>query len=133
MHHLNLVAYLGVSKVKQPLADFSIIHELVNFQENGRYADIIAFGEIRGTNRWYDLGHFHMRDTENTSYSHWLDVIHGYSDVALLPSNYECCIRFMSILINVRALVRSLQKRPTNRYTRHQLKVLREDMAVLLI
>jgi aminoglycoside phosphotransferase (APT) family kinase protein len=33
------------------------------YQENGRYTGIIDFGEIRGTDRWYDLGHFHMRFT----------------------------------------------------------------------
>ncbi|MGH2495374.1 MAG: phosphotransferase [Ktedonobacteraceae bacterium] len=109
--------------------DFDMTHI---FQENGRYTGIIDFGEIRGTNRWYDPGHFHVRDGEYTSYSHWLDIVHGYSEVALLPSNHECCIRFMSTLINVRALVRSLQKRPANRYIRHQLEVLKENMAVLL-
>ncbi len=99
--------------------DFDTTHI---FQEYGRYTGIIDFGEIRGANCWYDLGHFHMRDGEYISYSHWLDVIGGYSEVALLPSNYERSIRFISILINIRVLVRSLLKRPSNRFTQHQLK-----------
>jgi aminoglycoside phosphotransferase (APT) family kinase protein len=109
--------------------DFDTTHI---FQENGRYTGIIDFSEIRGTNRWYDLAHFHMRDGEYISYSLWLDVIRGYRDVATLPPNYELAIRFASILINVRVLVRSLQKRPANHYTQHQLKVLKKDIAVLL-
>jgi aminoglycoside phosphotransferase (APT) family kinase protein len=109
--------------------DFDTTHI---FQENGRYAGIIDFGEIRGTNRWYDLGHFHMRDGEWISYSLLPVLVGGYSEVTSLPSNYEQAIRFASILINVRALVRSLQKRPPNRFTQHQVKALREDIAILL-
>ncbi|HEU0000221.1 MAG TPA: aminoglycoside phosphotransferase family protein [Ktedonobacteraceae bacterium] len=109
--------------------DFDMTHI---FQENGRYTGIIDFGEIRGTNRWYDLGHFHMRDGEYISYSHWLSLIRGYGEATLLPPNHEESIRFASILINIRALARSLRKHPPNRFTRHQLKVLREDIAVLL-
>ncbi len=45
---------------------------------------------------------------------------------------FEQRIRFTSLLINVRALARSLQKRPANRYIRHQLEVMREDLAFLL-
>lgn len=45
---------------------------------------------------------------------------------------FEQRIRFTSLLINVRSLARSLQKRPANRYTRHQLEVMREDLAFLL-
>ena len=67
------------------------------------------------------------------SYSRWLSLVRGYGEVTLLPANYEQSIRFASILINIRALARSLRKHPPNRFTWHQLKVLREDIAVLLI
>ena len=110
--------------------DFDTTHV---FQENGKYSGIIDFGEIRGTNRWYDLGHFHMRDGEFISYSQLTMLVRGYSEIMSLPANYEQAIRFVSILINVRALVRSLQKRPPDRFTRHQVKRLREDMALLSI
>src|SRR5579859_3703046 len=106
--------------------DFDTTHI---FQENRRYTGIIDFGEMRGTNRWYDLGHFHMRDGEYISYILLAMLVHGYSEIMSLPANYEQSIRFVSILINVRALVRSLQKRPPDRYTRHQVKVLKEDIA----
>lgn len=108
--------------------DFDTTHI---FQENGRYSGIIDFGEIRGTNSWYDLGHFHMRNGEYISYSQSPALIRGYNEITFLPENYEQAIRFASILINVRALVRSLQKRPINHYIRHQVKMLKEDIAFL--
>lgn len=110
--------------------DFDTTHI---FQENGRYSGILDFGEIRGTNHWYDLGHFHMRDGEYISYSHVPMLVRGYSEVIVLPEDYEEAICFASILINVRALVRSLQKRPPDRFTRHQIRRLKEDAAALSI
>ena len=107
--------------------DFDTTHI---FQENGSYTGIIDFGEMRGTNLWYDLGHFHMRDGEHISYSQLTMLVRGYGEIMALPADYERAIRFVSILINV-PLVRSLQKRPPDRYTLHQMKVLREDIALL--
>jgi len=101
------------------------------YQEDGKYTGIIDFGEIRGASHWYDLGHFHVRDGEALSYRGLPGLIRGYEESISLPPDYEQHIRFTSILINVRALARSLQKRPANRYTQHQLQVLREDLATL--
>lgn len=50
--------------------------------------------------------------------------------VPFLPAS-EQHIRFAGLLIDVRTLVRSLQKRSPNRYTSHQLHVLREDLSAL--
>ena len=101
------------------------------YQEDGRYTGIIDFGEIRGASCWYDLGHFHVRDGESLPYRGLSGLIRGYEERISLPSSYEQTLRFTSILINVRALAGSLQKRPANRYTQHQLEVLREDLAAL--
>jgi aminoglycoside phosphotransferase (APT) family kinase protein len=109
--------------------DFDTTHI---YQNNGRYTGIIDFGEIRGADRWYDLGHFHLRDGELLSIQFLPALISGYSEITSLPFDYERHIRFAALLINVRILTRSLQKRPPNRYTQHQLKVLREDLVALL-
>jgi len=82
--------------------------------------------------RWYDLGHFHMRDGEFLPFHLLPALVAGYRELAPLPSTYEQHIRFTSLLTNVRALVRSLQKRPPNRFTEHQLKMIREDLVNLL-
>ena len=101
------------------------------YQDGGCYTGIIDFGEIRGTDRWYDLGHFHLRDGEQLSFRLEAPLIRGYGEIMTLPSDYEQRIRFTSSLINVRALARGLQRRPPDRYTQHQLEVLREDLAFL--
>jgi aminoglycoside phosphotransferase (APT) family kinase protein len=108
--------------------DFDTTHI---YHNNGHYTGIIDFGEIRGANRLYDLGHFHMRDGEYLPHLLLPTLLSGYAEVTPLPSNYEQNIPFISILINVRALARSLQKRPMNQYTLHQLEVLREDIVRL--
>ena len=101
------------------------------YQRDGRYTGIIDFGEARGADRWYDLGHYHMRDGEYLSAPTMRPLVRGYSEVAPLPRACGRRICFASLLINVRALSRSLQKRPPNRFTRHQLDVMRADLAAL--
>jgi aminoglycoside phosphotransferase (APT) family kinase protein len=102
------------------------------YQKNGRYTGIIDFGEIRGADRWYDLGHFHMRDGHLLPFQLLPALVYGYREQVSLPSAYERHIRYTGLLINVRALTHSLQKRPPNRSTQHQLDVLREDLVALL-
>ena len=106
--------------------DFDTTHI---YQDNGQYTGIIDFGEIRGATHWYDLGHFHMRDRELLPFQLLSALVSGYKELVSFPLDYEQRIRFTSLLINVRTLARSLQKRPANRYTQHQLEVLREDIA----
>jgi aminoglycoside phosphotransferase (APT) family kinase protein len=101
------------------------------YQESGKYTGIIDFGEIRGANRWYDLGHFHMRDGETLPNRGLSALTRGYEESISLPSNHEQSILFTSILINIGALAKSLRKHPANRYTQHQLQVLREDLVAL--
>ena len=101
------------------------------YQRDGRYTGIIDFGEARGANRWYDLGHYHMRDGEYLSAPTMRPLVRGYSEVAPLPRACGRRIRFASLHITVRALSRSLRKRPPNRFTRHQLDVMRADLAAL--
>lgn len=102
------------------------------YQEGGHYTGIIDLGEIRGTDRWYDLGHFHLRDGELLPFRLEAALVRSYGEIMPLPSDYEQRIRFTSLLINVRALARSLQKRPPDRHTQHKLEVLRKDIAFLL-
>ncbi|HEX6482803.1 MAG TPA: MFS transporter [Ktedonobacteraceae bacterium] len=77
-------------------------------------------------------GHFHMRDGELLSFQLLHALVCGYREMVSLPLAYEQRIRFTGLLINVRTLARSLQKRPPGRHTKHQLEVLREDLVMLL-
>jgi aminoglycoside phosphotransferase (APT) family kinase protein len=101
------------------------------YQEQGRYTGIIDFGEICGASRWYDLAHFRMRDGEYLPLPLLPALLQGYASTRSLPETIEQQIHFESLLVNVRALARSLRKRPPNRYTHHQLDRLRADLAAL--
>ena len=105
--------------------DFDATHI---YQQDGQYTGLIDFGEIRGTDRWYDLGHFHFRDGEYLPFPLEPFLVRGYGNRFSLPSDHVARIRIASILINVRSLARSLQKVPLNRFMRHQLAVLRADL-----
>ncbi|HEU5382839.1 MAG TPA: aminoglycoside phosphotransferase family protein [Ktedonobacteraceae bacterium] len=109
--------------------DFDTTHI---YQDQGRYTGIIDFGEIRGASSWYDLGHFHVHDGELLPFHLLPALMRGYQGVAPLSPDHEQHARFAGLLINMRALVRSLQKRPPNRYTSHQLKAFREDLFFLV-
>lgn len=101
------------------------------YQAQGRYSGIIDFGEICGASRWYDLAHFHMRDGEQLPLPLLPALLQGYASIVSLPETVEAQLHFESVLVNVRALARSLQKRPPNRYTHHQLDRLRADLTTL--
>ena len=122
-------SYLNSEESCLAHGDFDSTHI---YQEAGRFTGIIDLGEIRGTDRWYDLGHFHLHEGKQLSLGLEAALVRGYGATAPLPSDFEQRIRFTSSLINVRALAHWLQKRPANRYTQHLLDVLREDLAFLL-
>ncbi|QBD79580.1 aminoglycoside phosphotransferase family protein [Ktedonosporobacter rubrisoli] len=123
-------AWLDCEQGQLAHGDFDTTHI---YQDNGRYTGIIDFGEIRGAEHCYDLGHFHMRDGEQLPWRLLPALVSAYREQTSLPCVDEQHIRFTSLLINVRALARSLRKRPTDRFTRHQLEVLQEDLAALPI
>ena len=122
-------SYLNSEGSSLAHGDFDSTHI---YQEAGRYTGIIDLGEIRGTDRWYDLGHFHLHDGKQLSMGLEAALVRSYGAIVPLPSDYEQRIRFTSLLINVRALAHRLQKRPASRYTQHLLEMLRDDLAYLL-
>jgi aminoglycoside phosphotransferase (APT) family kinase protein len=108
--------------------DFDATHI---FQDDGRYSGIIDFGEIRGADPWYDLGHFRMHDggTLPVSALDWL--LEGYGEAADLPSDVYERICFASLLIAVRGLARRMQ-RHAGAVRRHQALIsIPRDIAVL--
>ncbi|HEY6407964.1 MAG TPA: aminoglycoside phosphotransferase family protein, partial [Ktedonobacteraceae bacterium] len=84
--------------------DFDATHI---YQDQGRYTGIIDFGEIRGTNSWYDLGHFNMHDGESLPKLMLPYLIEGYQEVAPPPSDNKQRVSFSGLLIAIRALARS--------------------------
>ena len=102
------------------------------FQQDGRYTGIIDFGEIRGADRWYDLGHFRMHDGETLPRPVLDWLLEGYRSVAPLPADDRQRIAFASLLIGVRALARALE-RLRARVSRHQAwTTIPRDLTMLL-
>jgi aminoglycoside phosphotransferase len=97
--------------------DFDVTHI---YHHNGTYTGIIDLGEIRGTHRWYDLGHF---EVENHLLMHHL--LDGYSGVQPLTASDWQCIHVSSLLIAVRRLGHRLKKQPGNVYKPDIASILR--------
>jgi len=116
--------WLDIPQATLAHGDFDTTHI---FYKDGHYTGIIDFGEIRGTGPRYDLGHFHLHEPLRTLPA----LLQGYGEVVTLPADIEARICFDSLLIAVRALAQSLQKRPPNRYSQHLLNRVREDVAIL--
>jgi aminoglycoside phosphotransferase (APT) family kinase protein len=101
------------------------------FQQEGRYTGIIDFGEIRGADRWYDLGHFAMHDAETLPIPVLHRLLAGYDSVTPLPADARQRIAFASLLIAVRALARCLERRP-GQAVRHRARIsIPRDLALL--
>ena len=96
--------------------DFDLTHI---YQENGRYTGIIDFGEIRGTGRFYDLGHFRLHDGEQASYEALPSLLAGYQQVEPLPPDHDGQIAFLSLLIGIRFLGRGLRKLSNHELSPH--------------
>ena len=121
-------AWLAAQRAWLAHGDFDATHI---FQHDGRYTGIIDFGEIRGTDPWYDLGHFRMHDGETlpASVLDWL--LEGYRSVVQLQPDYRLRIGFASLLIAVRALGRCLERRPEKVAGHHALASIQRDLTLL--
>jgi aminoglycoside phosphotransferase len=100
--------WLDVEQAWLAHGDFDATHI---YQEHGCYTGIIDFGEIRGGDPFYDLGHFQMHDGETLPARVLPYLLEGYREVVQLQQDYEQRIYFSSLLIAIRTLARSMKKR----------------------
>jgi len=70
----------------------------------GTYRGIIDFGEMRGAERYFDLGHFLLHDGETRSAALFDSFLGGYTEVAELPDDHREAIRISAILLGLRQL-----------------------------
>jgi aminoglycoside phosphotransferase (APT) family kinase protein len=82
--------------------DFDATHI---YHDQGRYTGVIDFGEIRGADPFYDLGHFFMESRALLP-----PVLAGYGEIISLPSDAMARIHFASIFIRIRRAVIDTQK-----------------------
>ena len=98
------------------------------YQRDGRYTGIIDFGEIRGADTLYDLGHVALHDGERLTTPLLPDLVAGFGGVIALPEDHAARIRRWSIIIGVRALAR-VADRPAERYRDHLVRAIRAALA----
>ncbi len=73
-----------------------------------RYIGLIDFGEIRGTEPEFDLGHFDLHDGETLATLLLPALLRGYQQVRPLPADHLQSIRRSAVLLGLRQLCRWL-------------------------
>jgi Ser/Thr protein kinase RdoA (MazF antagonist) len=71
---------------------------------DGRYQGIIDFGEMRGSDLYFDLGHFLLHDSETRPVELFDSFLAGYTEVTALPDDHWEAIRISAILLGLRQL-----------------------------
>ncbi|MBA3946172.1 MAG: phosphotransferase [Herpetosiphonaceae bacterium] len=84
--------------------DFDATHI---YHDHGIYSGIIDWGEIRGTQPLYDLGHFGIENGAMLPY-----VLEGYREVAQLPADFALRTQLAGLLVSLGRLARALLIRP---------------------
>lgn len=121
-------AWLDVDRARLAHGDLDATHI---FHTDGRYTGIIDFGEIRGADRLYDLGHFALHDGERRPTPLLPSLLEGYREAASLSDEDERRLHLWAVLIGVRALARSVD-RPRGAYQAHLAGAIRRSLAALL-
>jgi aminoglycoside phosphotransferase (APT) family kinase protein len=78
------------------------------FCARGRYTGLIDFGEIRGAEPLFDLGHFLLHDRETLPVTLLPAVLRGYQRVRPLPADHPDSLRRSAVLSGLRQLCRWL-------------------------
>jgi aminoglycoside phosphotransferase (APT) family kinase protein len=78
------------------------------FCADGHYTGLIDFGEIRGAEPLFDLGHFHLHDQEAHPTALLPALLRGYQQIVPLAADYEESIRRSAVLLGLRQLCRWL-------------------------
>ncbi|MBA2277805.1 MAG: aminoglycoside phosphotransferase family protein [Chloroflexia bacterium] len=84
--------------------DFDTTHI---FTHDAAYTGIIDFGESRGADRLYDLGHFLLHDGERLPYPLFPSLLAGYREASVLPPEAPREIRLHALVIGVQRLARA--------------------------
>ncbi len=110
--------------------DFDAAHV---YQQDGRYSGIIDFGEIRGADPSYDLGHVRMHDGETIPLPLLPSLLEGYGQVAPLPADGMERIRLDCLLIATKTLARRIRKSAAftlgaDRYAQLCVTVIRREL-----
>jgi aminoglycoside phosphotransferase (APT) family kinase protein len=67
------------------------------FHQDGRYTGIIDFGEIRGSHRLYDLGHYRLHETD----SGFASLLSGYKTIFPIAENDMIKINYLALFVGL--------------------------------
>lgn len=121
-------AWLDVEQGRLAHGDFDVTHI---YQQHGRYTGIIDFGEIRGADRYYDLGHFAVHDGETLPFIALPYLMEGYREGVDLPPDADGRIALSGLLTALRALRRCIDKGRTGAYSDYLHGAMRRLIAAL--
>lgn len=93
--------------------DLDVTH--IWLDRHGRYTGIIDFGEIRGADPFFDVGHFLLHDRQTRPQPLFEDFLAGYAEAGPLPEGHREQIRRSAILSGLRQL--SLWLGPRRNYS----------------
>lgn len=110
--------------------DFDTTHI---YQQDGQYTGIIDFGEIRGTDQWYDLAHFRVHDGERLPAGLLPWLLEGYRAEVEIPDDIEERLALLGLIIAVRALGRDLKRNAVTQSNlqRHLNAAIERDLRLL--
>ncbi len=80
------------------------------FQANGNYTGLIDFGEIRGTEPTFDLGHFLLHDGETAPWMLFDDLLAGYASINPSPTLDLKAIEQSAVQLGTRQLARWMNR-----------------------
>lgn len=81
--------------------DLDVTHIYIH---DDHYRGIIDFGEMRGAELCFDLGHFLLHDGETRPAELFDSFLAGYAEVTVLPDDHRETIRISAILLGLRQL-----------------------------
>jgi Ser/Thr protein kinase RdoA (MazF antagonist) len=81
--------------------DLDVTHIYIH---DGAYSGIIDFGEMRGAEQTFDLGHFQLHDGETRPIELFGSFLAGYAEVTNLADDHREAIRVSAILLGLRQL-----------------------------
>jgi Ser/Thr protein kinase RdoA (MazF antagonist) len=105
------------------------------FHSEGRYTGLIDFGEVRGTDSVFDLGHFLLHDRELLPWSLFEELLDGYREVSDVASDFQKAVRSSAVLLGLRQLGRWIAPErgwgTEHRLVRYRIKKIRELLGEL--